>query len=255
MNDRRAFPLSSRPPVVVYNYRPGSLYLNITNRCINACDFCSLRINQGQLGPFNLNLGGSPLVPIRVHPQALNRNLVKGAPLPSDDPYLKDAIDAEPSVERILMDLDVALHPDSIPIREVVFCGAGEPTIRLDTVLEISTHLKSRGVRIRINTNGHAGMIHGNDAVAGLKGLVDEVSVSLNAQDAGTYTRLSHPAAGEEAFTALLDFSSQCAAFMERVTLSVVTLGSGDSMGSGIEIDIPACKDLADKMGTEFRLR
>ncbi|MHC4944362.1 MAG: TatD family nuclease-associated radical SAM protein [Planctomycetota bacterium] len=169
--------------------------------------------------------------------------------------WMQDVLDAEPDVAATLAHLQTFMEREEVPLREVVFCGCGEPLIRLDHVLEISRVLKRQGVRIRVNTNGHAPLIHGLEVVDRLKGVVDAVSISLNAQDALTYIRLSRPAAGEDAFEALLEFSEECVQAIGDVTLSMVYLGPEETAGMGFHLDVDACRSLAEKMGAAFRVR
>ena len=75
--------------------------------------------------------------------------------------------------------------------REFIWCGFGEPTFRLDLMLEAAPWLRSRGARIRLNTNGHACMIHGRDVLPDLSTAVDAISISMNAPR----TRRSEPPA------------------------------------------------------------
>lgn len=245
---------SSTPPVIVYEYRPGHLYMNITNRCTNACIFCSLRHRGGWLGPFNLNLAGLPRAPLRIHPEAPLKHDPVDARSCSPD-WMPRALEMEPVKEEILEAFDVEVASSDRPVEEVVFCGAGEPLIRLNTVLEVCRYLKKAGLRVRINTNGHAGLIHGKKAVEMLSEEVDEVSISLNAQDAETYVTLSRPAAGREAFEALLDFTRECVKRIHDVTLSIVGFSRGECGKLGVLLDVEACRGIANKVGAFFRIR
>ncbi|MBC8018641.1 MAG: radical SAM protein [Verrucomicrobia bacterium] len=92
------------------------------------------------------------------------------------------ALEHEPNPQEILA--AVGEHSD---IDEIVFCGFGESLIRLDTVLVVARELKQRGYRIRINTDGQANLLHGRNILPELAGLVDCISVSLNAPNAATY--------------------------------------------------------------------
>lgn len=94
-------------------------------------------------------------------------------------------LDSEPSYEEVMAAIG---QPSEID--EVVFCGYGEPLIRLDLVKQVAGELKLRGYCIRINTDGQANQVHGRDVLPELAGLVDSISVSLNAPDAATYSRL-----------------------------------------------------------------
>ena len=124
-----------------------NLYVNLTNRCTCSCTFCL-------------------------------RSLKKEAE--DMELWLKE----EPSVAEVEKELD------SQPwdyIGEVVFCGFGEPTMRLDDVVTLLTYIKKhhRDVKTRINTNGLSDLEYGRDTSVDFKGGIrDTVSISLNASNA-----------------------------------------------------------------------
>ena len=103
----------------------------------------------------------------------------------------------EPPAEQVL-----AAVGDPSRYREIVFCGYGEPTCRLDVSWQVARALKGRGVPLRLNTNGLGNLINGRDILPDLAGLLDVVSVSLNAANAADYDRLCHSRYGEAAFPA-----------------------------------------------------
>ncbi|TYP00119.1 TatD DNase family protein [Geothermobacter ehrlichii] len=181
-----------------------SLYLNITNRCTNACRFCA------KFRDFQ----------------------VKGHQL---------RLDREPTFDEV-----VAAIGDPTAYDEVVFCGYGEPLLRLDLVREVACWLKERGVKVRINTDGQANLVHGRNILPELAGLVDAISVSLNAADAATYQQWCQSRFGEKAFAAVQEFLRQAAACIPEVTATAVTLPG---------IDIDACRALARQLGVTFRQR
>lgn len=147
----------------------------------------------------------------------------------------------EPSAAEVL-----AAIGDPAPYREMVFCGLGEPTLRLDMLKEIARTLKAQGKRIRINTDGLANLVHGRDVAPELSGLVDAVSISMNAQDEATYVRHTRPKR-EGAFDAMLDFARCAKAAGIEVTMTAI---------DGLEgVDIEACRALADRLGVGFRRR
>lgn len=150
----------------------------------------------------------------------------------------------EPSFQAVL---DAVGDPTQYD--EVVFCGYGEPLIRLELVVAIAKDLKKKGAKsIRVNTNGHANIIHGRNVVPELEGAVDVISVSLNAQNATSYGELSNTIKipPEEAYAAVLEFARECRKYVPRVVLSVVTWDG---------IDIKACGSIAEELGVEFRVR
>jgi TatD family-associated radical SAM protein len=129
----------------------------------------------------------------------------------------------------------------------VVFCGYGEPTIRLEEIKEVAESLRRRDVRrIRLNTNGLGNLYHNRDIVGELKGFVDVVSVSLNTHNAETFLRLCRPTFGEGSYEAMLDFSRSCKLAGMKVILTVV---------DHPEVDIDQCRAIAEQMGAGFRVR
>lgn len=188
---------------IAYRIRD-SLYLNITNRCTNACIFCA------KFKDFT----------------------VKGHHL---------RLEHEPTAAQVLTAIgDPSLY------QEVVFCGYGEPLIRLDLIKEVAGRLKQRGVRVRINTDGQANLVHNRNIVPELAGLVDAVSVSLNAPDAETYQRICRSKFGENSYQAVKDFLAAAKAHIPSVTATAVGLPG---------IDMAACRKVATELGVEFRER
>lgn len=131
---------------------------------------------------------------------------------------------------------------------EIVFCGFGEPLMRLEQVLEVSRYLKDNyNTRIRLNTNGQANLIYGRNIVPLLEGLVDSVSISLNAKNAEDYQRLCKPEYGEEAYYSVLDFIKECREYIPEVTITVVDVTPAE--------DIRKCEVIAAELGVKFRVR
>ncbi len=151
-------------------------------------------------------------------------------------------LDAEPSVNEIMTAIAAFNEFD-----EVVFCGYGESLIRLDIVKEVAEAIKQYySVPVRINTDGQANLVHGRNIIPELTGVVDCLSVSLNAPDAETYMRLCHSPFGAAGFTAVCDFIRLAAAEIPEVIASVVRVPS---------LDVDACKALALSLGASFRVR
>jgi TatD DNase family protein len=210
-----------------YAYRygdPRRLYLNATNRCTNRCTFC-----------------------VRYQVRGLGGAILRGEPEP-DFPMLKTAVQSKGGLESF---------------DEFVWCGFGEPTFRLDLIVEAASWLRSCGAQIRLNTNGHSCLIHGRDVLPELSRAVDEVSVSLNAPDCNRYLRLccpdpntvAMPGTGEKKITAerfwesMLDFLARAPAFFKRVQASVVGFVLTDK-------EIEECRQLALSAGIpRFRVR
>jgi TatD DNase family protein len=129
---------------------------------------------------------------------------------------------------------------------EVVFCGYGESLLRLELVRELAAELKKRDISIRINTDGQANLVHGRNILPELAGLVDSVSVSLNASDGATYATLCNSPFGESGFSAVIDFLKEAKKHIPRVVATAVTVPG---------IDMSAVKRLSESLGVEFRER
>lgn len=183
-----------------------SLYLNITNRCSNHCSFCA----------------------------KFQSYTVKGH-------YLR--LRQEPT----FADVIAAIGPEPEErYDEVVFCGFGEPLIRLDVVKQVGMHLKRRGCKIRIDTDGLANLVHGRNVLPELM-FVDTISVSLNAPDSETYQKLIKTPFGDDAYPAILYFLRQAKKFIPKVIASAVAVPG---------LDVEACRKVAeDDLGVKFRVR
>lgn len=148
----------------------------------------------------------------------------------------------EPTAEAL-----IAAVGDPTPYPEIVFCGLGEPTLRLETLLTVAQALRHRGVqRLRINTDGLANLVHGRDVTPALAAVIDSLSISLTAQDAATYDRHTRPKR-PEAFSAMLDFTRAARAQGMAVTMTAIDGLDG--------VDITACERLATELGAGFRQR
>jgi len=141
----------------------------------------------------------------------------------------------------------VAAVGDPARYNEVVFCGLGEPTRRLDALMEIARELRARGAkRIRVNTDGLANLVHGRNVAPELAAVVDAVSISLSAQDEFTYVRHTRPRRAG-AFEAVLEFAAGARDAGIAVTLTTI---------DGLEgVDVAACERIARDLGVEFRRR
>jgi cyclic pyranopterin phosphate synthase len=199
----------NRKPKTVY-WLDNTLYLNITNQCSNSCYFCLKRYKRG-VGGFDLRLT------------------------------------EEPNVAQIIADLTEVLH-----LRiwdELVFCGFGEPTERLDVLLEVAKWVKQnygRPLQIRLDTNGHGYMLNpGRNVAAELKAAgVDRVSVSLNTGDKETYNEICRPIF-QEGYEVVLDFIQKAKLLLD-VEVTAVRLP---------EVDLAKVKAVADGLGVLFNVR
>lgn len=129
--------------------------------------------------------------------------------------------------------------------REVVFCGYGEPLLRLDLVRNVAAWIKQNNGRVRINTNGHGNLIHGRNILPELKGIVDSISISLDAHDEETYNRICRPAF-KNAFNGVLDFIREAKKYIPQVQVTVVTLEG---------VDVGKCRKIAEDLGVGFKVR
>jgi len=201
--------LAEHEPKAVY-WLDKTLYLNITNQCSNCCYFCLKRYKRG-VGGFNLKL-------------------------------LK-----EPTMERIETELSEVL-----PERRwdgIVFCGFGEPTERLDVLLEVTKWIRQhcgKPIQIRLDTNGHGYELNPDrDVALELKNAgIDKVSVSLNAGDTETYAEICKPIF-PEAYEAVLEFILKAKDLVE-VEVTAVRLP---------EVDLAKIQNVANNLGVKFKVR
>lgn len=128
---------------------------------------------------------------------------------------------------------------------EVVFCGYGEPLLRLDTVKAVAAWVKGKNGRVRINTNGHGNLINNKNILPELKGIVDSLSVSLDAQDAETYDRLCNPAF-KNAFAEVVGFIREAKKYVPDVQATIVTAEG---------VDVERCREITDSLGVKLRIR
>lgn len=150
-------------------------------------------------------------------------------------------LDHEPDAKEIM-----AAIGDASRYAEVVFCGYGEPLLRLDMIIAVARWLKSRNIRVRINTDGQSNLVYGRNIVPELSGLVDSISISLNAADAETYQALCQSSFGDCSFEAVTDFIKRAKQVIPEVTATAVSYPG---------VDIEACRALATKLGVSFRAR
>jgi TatD DNase family protein len=150
-------------------------------------------------------------------------------------------LDHEPSRAEVLTAIG-----DPTGYSEVVFCGYGEPLLRLDLIKEVAVELKKKGVRLRINTDGQANLVYGRNILPELAGLIDCISVSLNAADAETYADLCHTPFGSAGFAGVCAFLREAKEHIPQVIATVVTVPG---------LDVAAVRRVAGELGVEFRER
>ena len=130
--------------------------------------------------------------------------------------------------------------------KEIVFCGMGESTMRLDVMLEVARRLREKGARLRLNTNGLGNLINGRDVAPEIAALIPTISVSLNAQDEETYNRHCRPK-DPGAYASVLEFIESA-----RKSGADVTVTAIDGLPG---VDVVACEAIADRLGVKFRKR
>ena len=186
------------------------LYINMTNRCPCNCTFC-LRYN-------------------------------------ADGVYGSDSLwlDREPTVEEVCDSVDTW---DLTQFEEVVFCGYGEPTERLEDLLLVAKYIKDKqDIKIRINTNGLADLIWQKQTASQLKGLIDTVSISLNTPNKEDYLKVVRPKFGVGSYDAMLNFAKDCTAYVPNVVMTVV-----DVVTSKEEQE--QCRRICENIGARLRVR
>ncbi len=194
---------------ITYPVKNG-IYVNMTNRCPCACTFC-LRNNGDSI------YGSDPLW-----------------------------LDREPSVEEICDSID---SWDLTKYNEIVFCGYGEPTERLDDLLKVAAHVKSESdIKIRINTNGLSDLIWKERTAPKLSGLIDTVSVSLNTDNKEDYFKTVRPKFGIDSYDAMLQFTKDCVKYVPNVIMTVV-----DVVTSPEEQE--RCREICESIGAKLRVR
>ncbi len=197
-----------QPPKEIIAYElHGNCYLNITWHCTLRCAFCPKYHGEWVVQGYDLRL-------LR-----------------------------EPEVDEVIR----AIGNPSV-YKQIVFCGLGEPTLQLDSLLKIAEQLKTEypGTQIRINTDGLANLVYEEDVTPRLAGLIDELSISMNAQNEAVYIQHCRPKR-DGAFEAMLDFSTRAMKHVAVVTLTAI---------DGLEgVEIAACEKLCEQRGLNFRRR
>ena len=194
---------------ILYEVHNG-LYVNLTNRCPCACVFC-LRNTTDRVGR-------------------------------SDRLWLEK----EPTVEEIKAAFSLR---DMSKYAEVVFCGFGEPTERLDALLEIAAFVKKEyNMPTRLNTNGLGDLVNGYHTAPHITENIDVISISLNGPSEGRYMEEVRPKFGKGSYQAMLDFAAECAHYAKAVVLTTVatTLTMEEEL---------KCAEIASSIGALYRIR
>ena len=186
------------------------LYINLTNRCNCDCVFCLRQ----------------------------KKEMAKESSL---------WLEREPTVEEVERELIAA--PWQV-INEIVFCGFGEPTLRLNELLDVLKFVKKNYPEIptRLNTNGLGELAHGREIAAEFAGLLDVVSISLNASSAERYLKLTRAEYGIKSYEAMLTFAEHMKKYVPKVVLTIV-----DHVNS--EEEINKCREICKLRNLTLRVR
>ena len=197
-------------PVLKTSDKPRGLYINLTNRCNNDCPFC-----------------------------------LREKKVMTDDATLW--LKREPTVEEVISELEKV---DFNLVSEIVFCGFGEPTIRLAELVELLKFVKKIQPTIptRLNTNGLGELEHGREIAADFENILDTVSISLNAATAERYLQITRSKFGLKAYDAMLTFAEHAKKFVPKVVMTIV-----DHVTPPEEIE--QCKKICAERGLTLRVR
>lgn len=190
----------------------GKIYINLTNKCTNECIFCIRTLKDDVCG----------------------KNL-----------WLKND---NVTVEEVIKQLK-SLKQDE---EEIIFCGYGEPTLKLEILKEVAKFIKENysNVKIRLNTNGHANFVYKRNIIPELVGLIDEISVSLNASTEDLYKELTQPnLVCENILDEVKDF------IKKSVKAGIPTTASVVSGYKNYNVDLEQCEKIAQGLGAKFRVR
>ncbi len=195
--------------VILYEVHTG-LYVNMTNKCPCACTFC-LRQEKDEM-----NHSGSLW------------------------------LEREPSVDEIKAEFEKF---DMSKYKEVVFCGFGEPTERLEDVLEVAAFVKEKyGLPTRINTNGLSDLIYNKDTAPMFKDKIDTVSISLNTPNKERYYELTRSKFGIDSFDAMLKFAENVKHYVKNVVLTTVSTTLSED-------EERECAQICERLGVTYRIR
>ncbi len=187
----------------------GNLYINLTNKCSNGCDFCVRN----------------------------ERNTYFGHEL-----WIRNG---DPTAEKVIFAIEQLGGVEKF--KEVVFCGFGEPTYRMEELCIVADYVHEKGGKIRLNTNGQGSLINKRDILPELKGRIDLLNVSLNAPDSESYKKICRSMFGENGFTAMVEFAKGAKRLGINSRFSVV-----DCIG---EEQIERCKKLAESVNVPLYVR
>ncbi|MCR4316254.1 MAG: YchF/TatD family DNA exonuclease [Planctomycetes bacterium] len=219
-NAERLFRLPARGAkqrTITYRIRD-SLYINLTNRCNAGCVFC----------------------PRETEP------VVKGHDLGMRE-------DDEPTAEEVIAEIDSEFARRKFS--EIVFCGFGEPTLRLPELIEVGTKARAKGFKVRLNTNGWANWYHGRNVLPEIAPALDVISISLNTQDPEQYAKIMRPRydeggewlSSDDPFEKLIEFVREAKLHVETVVLTAL-----DGFPGVVDAE---CEAIAKNLGVNYRDR
>ena len=187
-----------------------NLYVNLTNKCPCSCTFCLRQTRDHMENSGTLGL------------------------------------EHEPSTEEIIAEFESF---DMNKYSELVFCGFGEPTERIDVLLEIAKYAKDKfNIKTRINTNGLGNLVNQKDITASLSGLIDTVSISLNTPNKERYFELTRSIFGIESFDAMIDFARKATEYVPNVVMTTVAT-------TITREEENECQKICDEIGAKYRIR
>ncbi len=194
---------------ILYPYK-NNLYVNLTNRCPCRCTFCLRRTKDEMDGSGSLWL------------------------------------EHEPSFEEITEEFKKF---DMAKYNELVFCGFGEPTERLDVLLSVAEFVKTGyNIPIRVNTNGLGDLINRRSTAHEYEGKADVVSISLNTPDKEKYFKLTRNKFGIDAFDAMLKFAADVKKYVPKVVMTTVSTTITPR-------EEERCAEICRSLGVEYRIR
>ncbi len=195
--------------VILYEVH-NNLYVNMTNRCPCSCVFCLRQTKQ------EMNHSGSLW------------------------------LEREPTAEEVKQEFSKF---DMDKYEEVVFCGFGEPTERLDDLLEVARFVKETyGKTTRVNTNGLSDLMYGENTAPRFEGLIDIVSISLNTPNKERYLELTRSKFGIESFDAMLAFAENVKNYVKQVVLTTVSTTLSPE-------EEEECRKICESIGVTYRIR
>ena len=201
--------MMSKGMTILYKVH-NNLYVNLTNKCTCNCTFC-LRNTKETVGE-------------------------------SDTLWLE----REPSVEEVEAEFK-KYHLDDYD--EIVFCGFGEPTERIDDLVEIAGFVKKTyGKKTRLNTNGQGSLSNGKDIAPMLEGVMDTVSISLNTPNEDRYHEIVRSRFGDQAYQAMLDFAKEVKKYVPNVVMTTVSTTISKE-------EEEQCRKICETLGVKYRIR